>query len=89
MSDEIKSPISDSEIESASGGAGDYRQYAKGSFVDCGDYILYTVAPGDALSGIAIRFGVGMADIQGWNDIPNPDIIYVGQQLVIYPQYFG
>ena len=27
--------------------------------------------------------------IQQWNDIPNPDVIYVGQQLVIYPQYFG
>ena len=87
MSEEVK--IQDAEMETVTGGEGDYRQYAKGSYIECGDYIVYTVAPGDALSGIAIRFGVGMADIQQWNDIPNPDIIYVGQQLVIYPQYYG
>ena len=87
MSEEVK--VQDQEMEKVTGGEGDYRQYAKGSYVDCGDYIVYSVVPGDALSGIAIRFGVSMADIQQWNDIPNPDVIYVGQQLVIYPQYFG
>ena len=51
MSEEVK--VQDQEMEKVTGGEGDYRQYAKGSYVDCGDYIVYSVAPGDALSGIA------------------------------------
>ena len=50
-----------------------------------GSYIVYTVAPGDVLSGIAPRFGVTVAQIQQWNNIRNPDIISIGQKLTIYP----
>ncbi len=78
--------ILDSNLENVSGGQGDYRQYSKGKVEDHGNYVVYTIAPGDALSGIAIRFGVSMAEIQQWNNIPNKDVIYAGQKLVIYPR---
>ena len=40
-------------LEDVSGGT----PYANGSFVDHGNYIVYTVASGDTLIGIASRFG--------------------------------
>ena len=83
MSDEVK--INDSELEGVAGGAGNWKQYAKGTYVNYGSYIVYTVAPGDVLSGIAPRFGVTVAQIQQWNNIRNPDIISIGQKLTIYP----
>ena len=83
MSDEIK--INESELEEVTGGAGSWQQYAKGSFVNYGSYIVYTVAGGDVLSGIAIRFGVTVGQIQSWNNIQNPNLIRVGQKLTIYP----
>ena len=58
MADETKTPITDAEVESVQGGYGGWEQYAKGTFVNMGNYILYKIAPGDALSGIALRFGV-------------------------------
>ena len=83
MSDEIK--INESELEEVTGGAGSWQQYAKGPYVNYGSYIVYTVVSGDVLSGIAIRFGVTVAQIQGWNDIANPNVIRAGQKLTIYP----
>ena len=50
-----------------------------------GNYIVYTVASGDVLSGIAPRFGVTVPQICQWNNIKNPDFIVVGQKLTIYP----
>ena len=83
MSDEVK--INDSELEGVSGGAGGWQKYAKGTYVNYGNYIVYTVASGDVLSGIAPRFGVTVAQIQQWNNIQNPDVIRAGQKLTIYP----
>ena len=83
MSDEIK--ITDQELENVEGGAGSWKQYAKGSYVNYGSYIVYTVAGGDVLSGIALRFGVTVAQIQQWNNIKNPDVLSIGQKLTIYP----
>ena len=48
MSDEVK--INDSELEGVAGGAGSWKQYAKGTYVNYGSYIVYTVASGDVLS---------------------------------------
>ena len=42
------------------------------------------MASGDVLSGIAIRFGVTVAEIAQWNNLKNPDFISVGQKLTIY-----
>ena len=85
MAEEVK--INDSELNEVTGGAGGWQKYAKGSFVNYGNYLVYTVAPGDVLSGISLRFGVTVGQIQAWNNIQNPDFIRVGQKLTIYPTY--
>lgn len=43
----------------------------------------YTIVSGDTLSGIGSRFGVSVADLASANGIPNPDLIYAGQTIVI------
>lgn len=43
----------------------------------------YTVVAGDTLSGIAARFGVTVAQLCEWNNITNPNLIYVGQVLIV------
>ncbi len=73
------------EMDQISGGAGNWQQYARGGFVNYGQYIVYTVVGGDMLSGIAIRFGVTVQQICQWNNIKNPDLIYINQKLTIYP----
>ena len=77
--------INDIELETVTGGVGGWQKFAKGSYVNYGNYIIYTVASGDVLSGIAPRFGVTVAQIQQWNNIKNPDVIAAGQKLTIYP----
>ncbi len=83
MSDEVK--VNDSELEEVAGGAGSWQQYAKGTYVNYGNYVVYTVASGDVVSGIAIRFGVTTAQIQQWNNLKNVNVISIGQKLTIYP----
>ena len=83
MANEMK--INDNELENVTGGAGGWEKYAKGTYVNYGNYIVYTVASGDVLSGIAPRFGVTVGQIQQWNNIKNPDVIRAGQKLTIYP----
>jgi LysM repeat protein len=69
--------------------AGDYGDspYAEASYV-AQDVALpagssYTVQSGDNLSQIAARYGVAVNQLLQVNGIQNPNIIYVGQQLVI------
>ena len=83
MSDEVK--VNDSELEEVAGGAGSWQQYPKGTYVNYGNYVVYTVASGDVVSGIAIRFGVTTAQIQQWNNLKNVNVISIGQKLTIYP----
>ena len=73
--------INEQELENVTGGW----QFANGGYVNYGNYIVYTVAPGDVLSGIGQRFGVGYMQIAAWNHIKNPDLISIGQKLTIYP----
>ena len=47
-------------------------------------YTAYTVQAGNTLSGIAYKYGVTISQLQQWNNIPNPNQIYVGQTLKIY-----
>ena len=47
----------------------------------------YTVQRGDTLYRIALRFGLPMQQIQSANNIFNPNIIYVGQTLLIPGSY--
>ena len=45
--------------------------------------VAYTVKKGDTLSEIAKRYGTTVNEIASLNNISNPNIIYVGQYLVI------
>lgn len=45
--------------------------------------IYYTVVRGDALYKIAAKFKVTIADLVKWNKIPNPNLIRVGQKLIV------
>src|SRR5690606_13459029 len=45
----------------------------------------YVVRSGDALSGIARRFGVTADDIASWNGIQVGDLIHPGQRLQLSP----
>ena len=47
-------------------------------------YTTYTVQAGNTLSGIAYKYGVTVSQLQQWNNIFNPNEIYVGQTLKIY-----
>ena len=80
--------INDLELEKVDGGAAknpkSWENFAKGTFVNYGNYIVYTVAAGDALSGIAIRFGVTVEEIATWNNIKDVNVIIAGQKLTIY-----
>jgi LysM repeat protein len=44
---------------------------------------VYTVQPGDNLFRIALRFGTTVPALAQANNITNPSLIYVGQQLTI------
>lgn len=45
--------------------------------------VTYTVKAGDTLSGIGARYGVDYHKIARDNNIANPNLIYVGQKIVI------
>ena len=47
------------------------------------DEQVYVVQAGDTLFAIALRFGVTAADLAAANNLANPNLIFVGQQLVI------
>ena len=81
MSNEVM--INDSALEEVSGGGSGW-DCANGSYINYGNYIVYTVVKGDVLTGIAPRFNVSVEEIQKWNNLPNPDLIRVGQKLTIY-----
>ncbi|MFC8920415.1 peptidoglycan-binding protein [Streptomyces sp. NPDC047821] len=43
----------------------------------------YTVKTGDTLYAIARTFGTTVEQLQAWNNIPNPNIIKIGQRLIV------
>lgn len=45
--------------------------------------LTYTVAPGDKLYTIAHNYNTTIANILKFNHIPNPDLIFVGQKIII------
>jgi LysM repeat protein len=50
-----------------------------------GGYLIYIVARGDTLKGLATRFGSTVESIMASNrEITNPNVIYEGQRLTIY-----
>lgn len=47
----------------------------------------YSIRYGDTLTGIAWRFGVTTWQLQQWNNIPNPNMIYAGMVIRVCPPY--
>lgn len=48
------------------------------------EVIVTHVKPGETLSQIATRYGVSVDALQRWNRIENPNLVLVGQKIVIY-----
>ena len=48
------------------------------------EFIVTHVKPGETLSEIAARYGVSADALQRWNRIENPDLILIGQRIVVY-----
>lgn len=48
-----------------------------------GSVIPYLVQPGDTVSAVAAKFNVSMDQLMKWNDIEDPNMLMVGQQLKI------
>ena len=48
-----------------------------------GSVLPYRVQPGDSLAVIAKKYNVTVDQLIKWNDIKNPDMLTVGQQLKI------
>ncbi len=46
--------------------------------------VTHTIVRGETLSGIAIRYGVTVADLRSWNNLRN-DNIRAGQSLIVKP----
>lgn len=47
------------------------------------DPVVYVVKAGDTLSAIAIRYGVSAANLMLLNGLSSPNLIFIGQQLII------
>lgn len=47
------------------------------------DVRFYVVQSGDTLSQIGERLGIAWRDIARWNQLRNPNLIYIGQMLVL------
>lgn len=46
---------------------------------------MHTVRQGETLGEIALHYGLSYTDLALWNNIPNPDLIEVGDRLQLYP----
>ena len=51
--------------------------------VSGGTILPYVVQNGDTLAKIAKKYNVTVEQLVKWNNIQNPDVVLVGQQLVI------
>lgn len=74
--------LSGSKVTSVGGNHHNYNPTPSGD--NKGNYKTYVVQSGDTLSGIAERFGVSVDQLCEWNDISDPNLIYVGQVLKLY-----
>lgn len=75
-------------------GINNFELYARVNFQDpVGKFIetetsdvYYTVKYGDTLSGIAYKYNTTYQTLADWNNIKNPNLIYVGQKLIVKKQ---
>lgn len=54
-------------------------------FENAGKAGYYTVKPGDTMTRIGLETGQSWRDIARWNNMPNPNLIEVGQVLRVVP----
>lgn len=45
---------------------------------------VYIVKEGDTLGKISAKFGIAVSDLVRWNNILNPDLIMVGQEIALF-----
>ena len=45
--------------------------------------VTHTVAPGETITRIALRYNISVGDLLAANDLPNPDLLNVGEVLVL------
>ena len=64
---------------------GDYGLYVEQGMTEVsgGSIIPYQVQPGDTLGAVAKKFNVSLDQLMRWNNIKDPNILTVGQQLKI------
>lgn len=43
--------------------------------------VFYTIKPGDTLSQISLTFGTPISQLQAWNEIKDPNVIFAGQRI--------
>ena len=48
-----------------------------------GSIIPYQIQPGDTLGAVAKNFNVSLDQLMRWNNIKDPNLVTVGQQLKI------
>ena len=46
---------------------------------------IHVVRAGDTLQMVAWRHGLDTRDLARWNQLENPDLIFVGQRLILMP----
>ena len=51
---------------------------------DVNEIIVTHVDPGETLSEIAARYGVSVDALQRWNRIEDPDLLQIGQRIVVH-----
>ena len=51
--------------------------------VSGGTVLPYRVQPGDSLAAIAAKYHVSVDELARWNNIKDPSLIAVGQQLKV------
>ena len=56
---------------------------------DTGTTINYNIKWGDTLWSISRRYGVTIQNLVNWNNIKNPNLIYAGNNLIIYTNGTG
>ena len=47
------------------------------------EVLVTYVKPGETLSEIAVQYGVSVDALQQWNGIENPDLLHIGQRVVV------
>ncbi len=56
-----------------------------GTLTDTEAALTHTVAAGESLQSIAIQYNTTISELISWNNLSNPDTLYIGQTLLVSP----